>query len=127
MHFYGFASWQQTSRSPVLLLDTDRTENTVSLLLLPVFVFTNLLPGNTPIKSVTILRRIPKKLGVRVGLNSSGSGQHPRVGSCKHGSEHLGSIKGIKLDLLASQGAGVVMYDKTIKYFPQDSWLLASK
>jgi hypothetical protein len=36
-----------------------------------------------------------------VGLNSSGSGQDPMVGSCEHGNEPLGSTKGIKFDLLS--------------------------
>jgi hypothetical protein len=47
----------------VLLLGADRIENTVSLLLLPLFVFTELLPGNALIKSITtyyVLGRIGK-------------------------------------------------------------------
>jgi hypothetical protein len=45
----------------MLLLSADRIEKTVSLLLLPVFVFTKLLPGNALIKSVTLC----------IGLNST--------------------------------------------------------
>jgi hypothetical protein len=54
MHVYICVAWQQTSYVSVLLLGADRIENTVSLLLLPVFVFTKLLPGNALFKSVTI-------------------------------------------------------------------------
>jgi hypothetical protein len=55
MHVYSCLALQQTSYISVLLLGADRIENTVSLLLLPLFVFTELLPGNTLIKSVTLL------------------------------------------------------------------------
>jgi hypothetical protein len=56
MHVYSCVVGQQNSYIFVLLLGEDRIENTVSLLLLPVFVFTKLLPGNALIKSVTKLR-----------------------------------------------------------------------
>jgi hypothetical protein len=54
MHVYSCVAWQQTSYVSVLLLGVDLTEDTVSLLLLPVFVFTKLLPGKALIKSVTV-------------------------------------------------------------------------
>jgi hypothetical protein len=54
MHDYSCVAWQQTSYISVLLLGADRIENTVSLLLLPVFVFTELLSGNALIKSITV-------------------------------------------------------------------------
>jgi hypothetical protein len=40
MHVYSYVSWQQTSYIFMLLLGADIIENTVSLLLLLVFVFT---------------------------------------------------------------------------------------
>jgi hypothetical protein len=54
MHVYRCVAWQQTSYISVLLLGAGRIGNTVSLPLLPVFVFTELLPGNALMKSVTI-------------------------------------------------------------------------
>jgi hypothetical protein len=54
MHVYSCVAWQQTSYSSVLLLGVYHVENTVSLLLLPVMVFTELFPGNTLIKSITL-------------------------------------------------------------------------
>jgi hypothetical protein len=50
----------------VILLGADRIENTVSLLLLPVFVFTKLLPDNALIKSVTLWYMVPNFFCVRV-------------------------------------------------------------
>jgi hypothetical protein len=50
----------------VLLLGADRIENTVSLLLLPLFVL--LLPGNALLKSVTVYYeavRIPSEFAER--------------------------------------------------------------
>jgi hypothetical protein len=44
--------------SSVLLFRADRIQNTVSLLLLPVFVFIELLPGNALIKSITLFIRV---------------------------------------------------------------------
>jgi hypothetical protein len=41
-----------------------------------------------------ILKLILEKLGGRSGLDSSGSGYRQVVGSCKHGTEPSGSIKG---------------------------------
>jgi hypothetical protein len=55
MHVYRFVAWQQTFYIYVLLLGADRIENTVSLLLLPLIVFTELLPGSVLIKSVTYI------------------------------------------------------------------------
>jgi hypothetical protein len=56
MHVSSCVVWQQTSYISVRLLGADRIENIVSLLLLLVFVFTELLPGNALIRSVTILK-----------------------------------------------------------------------
>jgi hypothetical protein len=52
MHVYSCVAWQQIS---VILLDVDLIENTISLLLLPVFMFTDLLLGTALIKSVMVL------------------------------------------------------------------------
>jgi hypothetical protein len=41
-----------------------------------------------------ILKRILKNYGGRCGLNSLDFGQGPVVGSCEHGNEPSGSIKG---------------------------------
>jgi hypothetical protein len=57
MHVYSCVAWKQTSYISVHLLGVDSIESTVSLLLLPLFVFTELLPGNALIKSVTIYLR----------------------------------------------------------------------
>jgi hypothetical protein len=54
MHVYICVAQQQTSYISVLMLGVDRIEITVSLLLLPLFVYIELLPGNALIKSVTI-------------------------------------------------------------------------
>jgi hypothetical protein len=43
------------------MLGADDIENTLSLLLFPLFVFTELLPGNAMIKSGTILNKPPHK------------------------------------------------------------------
>jgi hypothetical protein len=60
----------------VLLLGANRTENTVSLLLLLVFVFTKLLPGNELIKSVKIFSQnvgvpIKQVMLVKMRLNET--------------------------------------------------------
>jgi hypothetical protein len=57
MQVYICVAWQQTSYISVVLLGADSIENTVSLLLLPLFVFTELLPGNALIKSVTVFSK----------------------------------------------------------------------
>jgi hypothetical protein len=44
MHVYSCVAWQQTSYSSVFLFGADHIGNTVSLLLLPLFVFTEVLP-----------------------------------------------------------------------------------
>jgi hypothetical protein len=46
MHVYSRVAWQHTSYSSMFMLGADRIEDTVSLLLLPVFVSTELLPGS---------------------------------------------------------------------------------
>jgi hypothetical protein len=54
MHVYSCLACQHTSYSVVLLLGADRIENTISFLVLPLFAFTELLPGKALMKSVTI-------------------------------------------------------------------------
>jgi hypothetical protein len=54
MHVYSCVAWKQTSYISVLLLGVGRIKNTVSLLLLPLFVFTELLPGNVLMESVQV-------------------------------------------------------------------------
>jgi hypothetical protein len=45
------------------------------------------------------------------GLDSSASGQRPVTGSCEHGNEPFGSIKGGEFVLLASQGLWSIEWD----------------
>jgi hypothetical protein len=54
IHVYSCIAWQQTFYSSMSLLGADHIENTVSFVLLPVFLFTELLPGNALITSVKI-------------------------------------------------------------------------
>jgi hypothetical protein len=54
MHVQSCVAWQQTSHSSVFLLGKYCTES-VSILLLSVFMFIKLLPGNILIKLVTLL------------------------------------------------------------------------
>jgi hypothetical protein len=54
MHAYCFIAWRFTSYNSVCPPGADRIQNTFFLLLLPVFVFTQLLPSNALIRYVTI-------------------------------------------------------------------------
>jgi hypothetical protein len=57
----------------VLLLGADHVANTVSLLLLPLVVFTELLPGSMLIKSVTLctkLHGVIELVGIAVMLQA---------------------------------------------------------
>jgi hypothetical protein len=54
MNVYSFVAWQQTTYSSMRPPGADRIEKAVSLLFLPVFVFTKLLYGKALRKHVTI-------------------------------------------------------------------------